>query len=195
MAKSYEQVMEEFGEAVNMSARELEDWLKTDESRDVGQKDGGGESEGHASGRRIVELLDKKKPDYTDDDTDHMRRVASYVHRHRAQKPKENVEDSNWRYSLINFSNATHLRLPARRHAGPEAGGGAGAGLAVRRSHPLHRAARNGNLRKLAPLRGPSVEARSNPCTLRRSGIGSGGKGSVGGDGRKRSEGEASAGA
>lgn len=57
-----------------------------------------------------VKLLDKKKPDYTDDDTDHMRRVVTYVHRHQAQKRKANVEDSNWRYSFINFSNATHRR-------------------------------------------------------------------------------------
>jgi hypothetical protein len=31
-----------------------------------------------------------------------MRRVVSYVHRHQAQKPKaENVEYSNWRYSVV----------------------------------------------------------------------------------------------
>lgn len=103
MAKSEEQVIEEFDEAVNMSRKELEDWLQSDEAKEVGQKDGG-ESQGHESGRRIVELLDKKKSDYTDDDIDHMRRVVSYVHRHGAQKPKEeNVEDSKWRYSLMNW--------------------------------------------------------------------------------------------
>ena len=103
MAKREEQVIEEFGEVVNMSRKELEDWLETDESRSVGQSDGGGESKGHESGRRIVELLDKNKSDYTDDDVDHMRRVVSYVNRHQAQKPKDNVEDSNWRYSLMNW--------------------------------------------------------------------------------------------
>ena len=103
MAKSDEKVVEEFDEAVNMGRKELENWLETDESREVGQKDGGGESEGHESGRRIVEILDKKKDDYTDDDLDHMRRVVSYVHRHQAQKPKGDVEDSRWRYSLMNW--------------------------------------------------------------------------------------------
>ena len=105
MAKSDEQVIGEFDEAVNMSRKELEDWLQTDKSKSVGQGDG--ESRGHESGRRIVEILDKNKPNYTGDDSDHMRRVVSYVHRHQAQKPIENVEDSNWRYSLINFPNAT----------------------------------------------------------------------------------------
>ena len=51
-------VREEFAGAVNMTAGELEAWLETDESRSVGQDaDGSGESTGHASGRRIVELL------------------------------------------------------------------------------------------------------------------------------------------
>ena len=38
--------MEEFDEAVNMSRKELEDWLQTDESKRVGQSDGE-ESKGH----------------------------------------------------------------------------------------------------------------------------------------------------
>ena len=103
MAKSDEQVKEEFGEAVNMSRKELEDWLDTDESKSVGQSDDGGESKGHESGRRIVEILEKDEPDYTDDDIEHMRKVVSYVHRHQAQEPKGEVEDSNWRYSLMNW--------------------------------------------------------------------------------------------
>ena len=101
MAKSEEQVIEEFGEAVNMSRKELEKWLETDESKSVGQ--GSGESKGHESGRRIVEILGKNKSDYTDDDIDHMGRVVGYVHRHQAQKPQSDVEDSNWRYSLMNW--------------------------------------------------------------------------------------------
>jgi hypothetical protein len=100
MAKSEEQVIEEFGEAVNMSRKELEEWLETDESKSVGQ--GSGESKGHESGRRIVEILGKNKSDYTDD-IDHMGRVVGYVHRHQAQKPQSDVEDSNWRYSLMNW--------------------------------------------------------------------------------------------
>jgi DNA topoisomerase VI subunit B len=82
MSKSDEQVAQEFDEAVNMSSKELEEWLETDESKEVGQKDGAGESKGHESGRKIVEILGKDKSDYSDDDIDHMRRVVSYVHRH-----------------------------------------------------------------------------------------------------------------
>ena len=98
-------VRSDFAEAVNMSASELEDWLQTEESQSVGQKSGGsGESTGHESGRRIVELLHTKKADLTDDDLAHMRKVHGYVQRHLAQEPEhEDVETSKWRYSLMNW--------------------------------------------------------------------------------------------
>ncbi|WP_308199680.1 DUF3140 domain-containing protein [Saccharothrix sp. S26] len=91
-----------FDDAVNMTAAELERWLATDESRSVGQSDGG-ESVGHESGRRIVALLRKKKGELTDDDHAHMRKVVGYVHRHLAQRPDGDVERTRWRYSLMNW--------------------------------------------------------------------------------------------
>ncbi len=97
-------VRREFGDAVNMTAAELEKWLDSDESKEVGQKsDDGGESTGHASGRRIVQLLRTKKDELTDDDLAHMRKVHGYVQRHRAQGPDGDVEHSRWRYSLMNW--------------------------------------------------------------------------------------------
>jgi hypothetical protein len=97
-----EETLTRFGDAVNMTPGELEKWLETDESRSVGQKDGG-ESVGHASGRRIVGLLRARKSDLTDDDVAHMRKVVGYVHRHLEQRPKGDVTDTNWRYSLMNW--------------------------------------------------------------------------------------------
>ena len=97
-------VRRQFADAVNMTAAELETWLATDESQEVGQKSGGSEeSTGHESGRRIVELLRTKKDDLTDDDLAHMRTVHDYVQRHLAQGPDEDVETSRWRYSLMNW--------------------------------------------------------------------------------------------
>jgi hypothetical protein len=100
MAKSDDQVIQEFDEAVNMTRKELEEWLKTDESKSVGQSDGGSESKGHESGRKILQILDKNKTDYSSDD---MKRVVSYVHRHQSQKPEGDVKNSNWRRSLLNW--------------------------------------------------------------------------------------------
>ncbi|WP_458115812.1 DUF3140 domain-containing protein [Arthrobacter sp. D2-10] len=98
-----DEVWDDWKEAVNMTASELEKWLDSDESKAVGQKDDGGESVGHASGRRIVKLLSTKKSDLTDSDVEHMRKVVGYVHRHLAQKPSSDVEHSKWRYSLMNW--------------------------------------------------------------------------------------------
>ncbi|WP_082373813.1 DUF3140 domain-containing protein [Nocardia sp. NRRL S-836] len=99
------QIREDFGAAVNMTAGQLEKWLDTAESKEVGDKSGG-ESTGHASGRRIVELLKTKQADLTDDDYGHMRKVVGYVHRHLAQRPDQpesEIEHSRWRYSLLNW--------------------------------------------------------------------------------------------
>ena len=92
----------EFRDTVNMTAAELEKWLDTDESKAVGQKSGG-ESTGHASGRRIVSLLRFKNSELTDDDYSHMRKVIGFAHRHLAQRPSGDISESAWRYSLMNW--------------------------------------------------------------------------------------------
>lgn len=70
------QARADFDDAVNMSGKELERWLDTEES---------------------------KVSDLTDDDYRHMRKVVGYVHRHLAQRPKGDVTDTKWRYSLMNW--------------------------------------------------------------------------------------------
>ncbi|MFC5381431.1 DUF3140 domain-containing protein [Aquipuribacter nitratireducens] len=93
----------DFNDAVNMTPKELREWLDTDESTSVGDSSGGGESTGHASGRRILEIKDTKKADLTESDVAHMRKVVGYVARHSKQRPKGDVEDTPWRYSLMNW--------------------------------------------------------------------------------------------
>lgn len=93
-----------FHETVNMSPARLSHWLETAESKQVGYKTTErSESVGHHSGRRIVEILRKKKADYSDDDLAHMNKVVGYVHRHLAQQPKGDVTETPWRYSLMNW--------------------------------------------------------------------------------------------
>ncbi|HWR84920.1 MAG TPA: DUF3140 domain-containing protein [Rhodoglobus sp.] len=100
------EIWDDWKASVNMTKSEIERWLDTDESKEVGQKpESGGESVGHHSGRRIVEILDKKKADITDDDVQWMHKVVGYVKRHRAQGPEHDVEHSRWRYSLMNWGN------------------------------------------------------------------------------------------
>ncbi len=97
-----EQLIREFYDTVNMQPQELRDWLDTEESRSVGDTDDG-ESTGHASGRRIVEIKETAKADLDEDDLAHMRKVNGYVARHLAQRPDGDVRDTDWRYSLMNW--------------------------------------------------------------------------------------------
>ncbi|WP_460575592.1 DUF3140 domain-containing protein [Hymenobacter coalescens] len=103
--KAPSDIYQQFHADVNMSATELAKWLETEESKTVGLDSGDGESIGHHSGRRIIEILGKKKVDLTADDETHMHKVHSYVSRHAAQGPhnKQDEATSRWRYSLMNW--------------------------------------------------------------------------------------------
>lgn len=101
-----DEIWDDFNEAVNMTPKQLEQWLESDESKAVGQKDGNGESTGHESGRRIVQILQTKKSDLSEGDAAHMRKVVGYVARHTAQRPDKSEDElahSRWAASLKNW--------------------------------------------------------------------------------------------
>jgi hypothetical protein len=104
-ADQEEIVVDEFHELVNMSAAQLEHWLKTEESLAVGQhKHGASEATGHVSGRAIVKILHHRGKTYTDAELKHMHRTVSYVKRHLAQRPKsKDIEHTRWAASLKNW--------------------------------------------------------------------------------------------
>lgn len=97
-----DKVFREFSAAVNMRPAELERWLETEESRRVGWKPEGGESVGHAAGRRIAGILRTPRPALTGEDYAQMRKAVGFVRRHLAQRP-DNQVTSRWRYSLMNW--------------------------------------------------------------------------------------------
>ncbi|OAQ58341.1 DNA-binding protein [Pochonia chlamydosporia 170] len=134
-------VIRDFNNVVNMTAAELEKWLKSDTSKDAGwSKDDGGESIGHDSGRKIVQILKdnpQKTPDkYTDDHVEHMRKVVSYCKRHLAQEGKINdtksVEEVKKTKSYASLKNWGHDPLKSRDNGeddGEDHGDGEGAGV------------------------------------------------------------------
>ncbi|WMJ71637.1 DUF3140 domain-containing protein [Cytophagaceae bacterium ABcell3] len=93
----------DFYKKVNMSPSEIENWLKTEESKQVGWNSGDGESIGHKSGKRIVEIRRHKKEELSEEDYAHLKKVNGYVARHTAQRPSSEVKNSSWRYSLMNW--------------------------------------------------------------------------------------------
>ena len=101
-----DEVWHDFTTAVNMTPKQLEQWLASDESKAVGQRDGSGESTGHESGRRIVQILQTKKSDLSEDDAAHMKKVVGYVARHTAQRPDKSDDElahTRWAASLKNW--------------------------------------------------------------------------------------------
>ncbi|MDG4788608.1 DUF3140 domain-containing protein [Micromonospora sp. WMMD1102] len=111
----------EFRDAVNMNPGELGKWLDTDDSKAAGWRrggKGGGESVGHESGRRIIDLLRKRANQFTDRDFAHMRKVVGYVRRHMAQRPAGDVRNTRWRYSLMNWGHDP-LKAPLPQVGGP----------------------------------------------------------------------------
>ena len=102
--ESPQAALDEFKKAVNMSAKTLTAWLKTEASKEVGFKTTGrSESVGHRSGKKIVALLGKAQAEFTSDDIAHAREVVGYIHRHLAQRPAGDIGDTHWRYSLMNW--------------------------------------------------------------------------------------------
>lgn len=103
LASQHSDKIREFEAAVNMTAHAIANWLETDESKSVGQKDDSGHIKGRESGKHIVEILNKNKADYTEDDIQRIKKVVSYVHRHMAQRPDGDITETRWRYSLMNW--------------------------------------------------------------------------------------------
>ncbi|MFP4091025.1 MAG: DUF3140 domain-containing protein [Cyclobacteriaceae bacterium] len=98
-----QEIYQDFSDNINMSPKEIEDWLDTEKSKSVGIDSGDGESKGRKSAKKIIDIRRKKKADLTDRDYEHMKKVNAYVKRHSAQKPSGDIKDSNWRYSLKNW--------------------------------------------------------------------------------------------
>ncbi|KAG7100566.1 hypothetical protein HYQ44_019918 [Verticillium longisporum] len=100
MVKPKEEVISEFNSLVNMTASDLETWLKSDDANSAGwpkdDADGDGETVGHDSGRKIVEILkanpDRKEDKYTDEQVEHMRKVVAYCKKQGNKKQKDKKE-------------------------------------------------------------------------------------------------------
>jgi len=69
----------------------------------VGQVSGDGEVIGHKSGKKIIPIKKYTKGELTTDNYEHMNKIVGYINRHKAQKLKDDIKNSNWLYSLINW--------------------------------------------------------------------------------------------
>lgn len=110
-SEGHEETLAEFRRVVNMPPATLRKWLESEESRSVDMAFGGEkvtgpaqrEAVGHHMGGRILQIKARKQAELSEADWADMRKVIGYVHRYRAQRPKGDVSDTRWRWSLMNW--------------------------------------------------------------------------------------------
>ena len=97
-------IRKDFEALVNLEPAELEAWLKTPQSHKVGMtRRGETESVGRQSARKILAIRAKRVADLTEADYRHMKKVIGYCRRHLAQRPWGDVQNTRWRWSLMNW--------------------------------------------------------------------------------------------
>ena len=103
MAESHisDELWQEFHEVVNMTSRELADWLLTEASGEVTAEDAPlPELE---VGEQVVAILGKRRTDLTPDDIDTMRHVVDQVRTIRGDEPEPEPYDDDVRRMLMSF--------------------------------------------------------------------------------------------
>ena len=94
-----EALWDEFHMVVNMTSRELRDWLRT---RSAGEDaEVLPDAAGSDTGRHVLEILAKRKQDLTDDDMRVMRRVVDAVRAERRDDLEPTGGQASWRHRLM----------------------------------------------------------------------------------------------
>jgi hypothetical protein len=103
MAESHvdDELWEQFHETVNMTSRELADWLRESEAgTDTEQVP---DQAGPAVGRQVLAILGKRRADLTPDDADVMAGVVDRVRTERGDEPEPTAGDAAWRHRLMDL--------------------------------------------------------------------------------------------
>lgn len=96
-----DELWEEFHTTVNMSSRELRDWLLTEASREEAFPDP--EMTMPDPGRVVLGILGKRRMDLTDDDLRVMAEVVTRVRQLVEQRPPGGAADQQWRHALMDL--------------------------------------------------------------------------------------------
>ena len=103
MAESHvtDELWDEFHAVVNMTSRELTDWMLTQASgEDTSVVDTTPETE---VGQQVVAILGKRRTDLTPDDVDTMAHVVEQVRTIRGDEPEPEAYDDDVRHLLMSF--------------------------------------------------------------------------------------------
>jgi hypothetical protein len=97
--KVSEELWQEFHRVVNMTSRELADWMRV-QSADQDTEELPDQA-GRSLGQRVLAILGKRAADVTDDDIAAMEKVVATVRRERGEEPEPKAGDDHWRHRLM----------------------------------------------------------------------------------------------
>jgi hypothetical protein len=96
-----DELWDEFHRVVNMTSRELEDWLRT---RDAGEEvEVLPDRAGSPTGREVLAVLGKRRGDLTARDAHVMERVVDRVHGERREDLEPTAGQAAWRHRLMSL--------------------------------------------------------------------------------------------
>jgi len=94
-----EDLWAEFHRVVNMTSRELSEWLRTrsavDETEELPDQ------AGTETGQHVLAILGKRKTDLNADDLRVMRNVVTRVHTERSEDLSPTAGEAHWRHRLM----------------------------------------------------------------------------------------------
>jgi hypothetical protein len=99
----------EFHRVVNMTSRELGDWLRTRSA--LPDTEALPDQAGTPTGQHVLSILGKRRTDLEDDDIRVMRKVVQQVHAERRDDLEPTVGEAHWRHRLMSIG---HDPLKAR---------------------------------------------------------------------------------
>ena len=100
-ARVDEELWDEFHRVVNMTSRELADWLRVQSATESAEALP--DHAGSETGQHVVRILGKRRSDLTDDDVAVMDRVVRKVHAERRDDLEPTAGQAAWRHRLMSL--------------------------------------------------------------------------------------------
>jgi hypothetical protein len=96
-----DELWNEFHRVVNMTSRELEEWLRTRSADE--ESESLPDQAGTETGQHVVHILGKRRTDLTADDARVMQNVVSRVLAERREDLEPTAGEAHWRYRLMSI--------------------------------------------------------------------------------------------
>lgn len=96
-----DELWDEFHRVVNMTSRELRDWLMTASAGEDTEVEP--DHAGIPTGRKVLDILGKRRTDLVGDDARVMRRVVAHVHDQRRDDLEPTAGQAAWRHKLMSI--------------------------------------------------------------------------------------------